>query len=545
MPVEYLDGNLLRQLVWSGARRLEAEKGGVDALNVFPVPDGDTGTNMALTLAAACREMEQAKADSLGEVAEAVARGSLMGARGNSGVILSQLYRGFARALEGKQRVTAAEVAGALAEGVRTAYRAVMKPTEGTILTVSRDAARAALERARAGGALEAVLETAHQAAEASLQRTPDLLPVLKKAGVVDAGGQGFCLILRGWLEGLKVDRGYGQDRSPARVVEFELTEEMADIRYPYDTEFFIKGSGLPADQIRDQLARWGDSLIVVGAAELVKVHVHTDNPGRVLDYCVRQGPLTEIVIKNMREQHESLKNAARTVPPPPLPPGPVPPAKAVGIVAVASGEGLDRIFRSLGADEVVQGGQTMNPSTEEIVSAVNRIPAEQVIVLPNNKNIILAAEQVGSLTEKGVHVVPTRSVPQGVAAMLAWQPEKPAAETLGAMARAGRAVRTGEVTYAVRDSRLGEMEVRRGDVLGLLEGEMAVKGDNPEAVARDLLQGMLQAGGEFITIYYGNGVTGDQAAGLVDWLGAEYPGRQVELHDGGQPVYFYVISVE
>lgn len=569
MGVEFLDGQLFKRMILSATDLLEKNKSNVDALNVFPVPDGDTGTNMSMTMASASREVQKTRGTSISEVAEACAMGSLLGARGNSGVILSQLFRGFARGVEGKKKIGPAELGWAFQEGVKTAYKAVMKPVEGTILTVARESARAAMAAARRGEGILVVMEEACAQAEASLAQTPEMLAILKKAGVVDSGGKGLTCILNGYLEALRGAEAGRKDISPAKTVEFAITEEMGDIRFPYDTEFLVRGKGLPLSEIRETLSAWGDCLLVVGTEELAKIHVHTDNPGRVLDYCVRQGELIQIEVKNMREQHEDLKATAHegvlrtgaqeepeeirdglsaetltigqeeTTPDVAEGPG-------LAVVAVAAGDGLAEIFRSLGVSEVVQGGQTMNPSTEDLISAVHRTGARQVVILPNNKNIILAAEQARALSkDREVSVVPTRSIPQGIAAMLSWQPEIDAAKNVEAMSRAMTGVKTGEVTYAVRDTKIGELSISKGDVLGLEDGEIKVTGRDPGAVLTDLLGAMVKSGGEIVTIYYGEGIEEERAAALVDGLKPAYPDREIELHYGGQPLYYYIFSVE
>ncbi|MCL5047087.1 MAG: DAK2 domain-containing protein [Actinobacteria bacterium] len=554
MGVEFLDGQLFKRMILSATDLLEKNKSNVDALNVFPVPDGDTGTNMSMTLASASREVQKTRGTSISEVAEACAMGSLLGARGNSGVILSQLFRGFARGVEGKKKIGPAELGWAFQEGVKTAYKAVMKPVEGTILTVARESARAAMAAARRGEGILVVMEEACAQAEVSLAQTPEMLAILKKAGVVDSGGKGLTCILNGYLEALRGAEAGRKDISPAKTVEFAITKEMGDIRFPYDTEFLVRGKGLPLSGIRETLSAWGDCLLVVGTEELAKIHVHTDNPGRVLDYCVRQGELIQIEIKNMREQHEDLKattltigqegasrNAARAEGPADAAEGP-----QLAVVAVVAGDGLAEIFRSLGVSEVVQGGQTMNPSTEDLISAVHRTGARQVVILPNNKNIILAAEQARALSkDREVSVVPTRSIPQGIAAMLSWQPEIDAAKNVEAMSRAMTGVKTGEVTYAVRDTKIGELSISKGDVLGLEDGEIKVTGRDPGAVMTDLLGAMVETGGEIVTIYYGEGIEEERAAVLVDGLKPAYPDREIELHYGGQPLYYYIFSVE
>lgn len=573
LRLESIDGAILKRMIITATNVLEENKGTVDALNVFPVPDGDTGTNMSLTLSAASREVQNAPDNSASRVAEAVALGSLMGARGNSGVILSQLFRGFSRGLEGKVRVSPTELAWAFQEGVTTAYKAVMKPVEGTILTVARESARVALASARQGGDILTVMEATYQQAEQALAKTPELLPVLKKAGVVDSGGKGLVFIFSGYLEALRGTERTRKDISPARTVDFTISEEMSDIRFPYDTEFLIRGSGLGLDRIRETLAEWGDCLLVVGTPELAKIHIHTDNPGRVLDYCIRQGELIQIEIKNMKEQHADLKSTAHHAEPRSEAPKhgsphfgaaegdgllgaigeggldeatePQEDEPGAGVVAIAAGEGLGEIFRSLGVSEVVHGGQTMNPSTQDLLDAIGKVRTRTVFVLPNNKNIILTAQQAAELTDRDVRVVPTKFVPQGIAAMLAWQAEADPDKNLKAMTRASESIQTGEVTYAVRTTQFGDLEIKEGDILGLWNGQVKAIGRGPEEVLKELLAGMMDQGGEIVTIYAGNGIAEERSAALVDDLRRQYSDCEIELHYGGQPLYYYLFSVE
>lgn len=574
-----MDAALLKRLFISATNHLEQNKATVDALNVFPVPDGDTGTNMTMTMLSASREVQKAPETTVAEVAEACAMGCLMGARGNSGVILSQLFRGFSQGLSGKKRASATDIAGALQEGVRTAYKAVMKPVEGTILTVARESAKAALLAARQGEDVLGVLEAARREADATLARTPDMLPILKKAGVVDSGGKGFTYVLEGYVEALRgaaLDQGRpaaespavrsGKDTSPAERVQFDLDEEY-DIRYPYDVELMIRGQGLLLDDIRHHLAPMGDSLLVVGNAELAKVHIHSGNPGPVLDYCVRQGTVFNIEIKNMQVQHEDLREhagqeaggatGARLDPAEGLmdatldgldvpAASPEEEAPAPAVVAVAAGDGMAEIFRSLGAAAVIEGGQTMNPSTEDLLNAVRQTGSRNVVLLPNNKNIILAAQQAKELAgDQTIHVVPTKAFPQGIAAMLAWQPDGDVERVVASMQRAAEAVRTGEVTYSVRDTAIGDLTIQKGDILGLAGGQIVTTGTSVASVAADVVARLMENGGEIITLYYGEGVTGEGASALAETVRSRFPEAEVEVHYGGQPLYYYLISVE
>ncbi|MGE5485070.1 MAG: DAK2 domain-containing protein [Ignavibacteriales bacterium] len=557
MEPDVIDAAAFCDIIRRASCVLEENRSSVDALNVFPVPDGDTGTNMNLTMKAAVEEIGKSRPVTLGAAAEAAAMGSLMGARGNSGVILSQLFRGISRALGGKERATAAEIAWAMQEGVATAYKAVMKPVEGTILTVAREAAGAALSAAKVGAGVAGVWEAALGRAQWILERTPDMLPVLKQAGVVDAGGKGLVYILTGACEAVKGAPAESERKAaggPSKTVEFKLTEKISDIRFPYDTQLLVKGKGLQAAEIRSRLEEMGDSLLVVGGNELVRVHVHTANPGKVLECCLAFGTLADISIENMQEQHDSLREA-ETAPAGPAFAGPAfagPPAPngdsaghGVGIVAVSLGDGLSEIFRSLGADEVINGGQTMNPSTEDVLNAVRKVPAEKVILLPNNGNIILAAKQAKKLAGKRVYVVPTKTIPQGLSALLAFKSDTTMEMNLRRMAKAVRQVRTGEVTYAVRKTRVDGVEVSPGDILGIWDGSIAVTGSDPDEVLTGLAGKMVRPESEILTVFYGDLVDEERAARLEGALRTEFPELDIEFRRGGQPLYYYIMSVE
>lgn len=547
MESEVIDGAAFCDIIRRASGVLEENRSSVDALNVFPVPDGDTGTNMSLTMKAAVEEIGKSRPVSVGAAAEAAAMGSLMGARGNSGVILSQLFRGIARALGGKEGATPAEVARALQEGVATAYKAVMKPVEGTILTVAREAAVAAMAAAKAGSGVMGVWEAALDRAQWILERTPDMLPVLKQAGVVDAGGKGLVYILAGAVQAVKGAPAGDCGRAaatPPKGVEFKISEEISDIRYPYDTQLLVKGKDLQAAEIRSGLEELGDSLLVVGGSELVRVHVHTGNPGKVLEHCLAFGTLADISIENMRDQRDSLKEADSARGEPCNPNGAAT-GHAVGIVAVSLGDGITQIFKSLGADEVINGGQTMNPSTEDVVNAARKVPSEKVIILPNNGNIILAAKQAKRLAGKRVYVVPTKTIPQGLSALLAFKTDATMEANLRRMAKAVREVKTGEVTYAVRKSVVDGVEVKPGDILGIWDGCIALTGTSPDEVLAGLAAKMVGPDSEILTVFYGDLVDEERAAGLEARLKKDMPNLDIEFRRGGQPLYYYIMSVE
>jgi len=574
-----IDGKMLKEMILRAARTLDSNKDAVNALNVFPVPDGDTGTNMSMTMASATREVERAPDRTVGDVAAALAQGSLMGARGNSGVILSQLFRGFAKGCDGHVALDAVAFAEALQAGVDTAYKAVMKPVEGTILTVARESAAAAVQASRRHKSPVDVMRIAVEAAESALARTPDMLPVLKKAGVVDSGGKGLTLIFRGYYEALagglaaeapepEVDEAAveeaerpKQDVSPAAHIAFQVDEEISNIKFPYDCELFIRrypgGDPIPLDTVAEQLEPMGDSIYVVGSEDLAKVHIHASNPGPVLSLCIQYGDLIDIHILNMREQHaDLLEHADRTAPAPPASDEapaeaaaeaqPALPPDAISVVAVSVGEGLSEIFRSLGVTEVIAGGQTMNPSTQDLLDAINRCPTEQVFVLPNNKNIILAAQQAAGLSNKRVFVIPTRSIPQGISAMVSFMPQGDGERIQEAMIKAMEQVQTGEVTFSVRDTAFEDLTIKEGDILGLWNGRIALTGTSPEAVLKGLLEQMTrQQSGEVISVYWGEGTDQARAEALAEELRAAYPDYEVEVQYGGQPLYYYLFSLE
>jgi DAK2 domain fusion protein YloV len=533
-----LDGRLWARLVVVSGKYLEERKAFIDSLNVFPVPDGDTGTNMSLTMTSASKAIQQDEDGSIERAAKTVSHGALMGARGNSGVILSQLMAGFARAAEGKTELDARELAVALRTAVETAYQAVMNPVEGTILTVSREAARYAEEAADLpGSTLESVFEAAYRGALLALKKTPDMLPVLKQAGVVDAGGQGMVYILEGMLKVIKGEECAGDpgqhtaeepERSPIQYQNDEILE------YQYCTEFILKRKEEPLvlEDIRAFLADKGDCILVVGNADTGKIHIHTNSPGKVLDFCTSLGTLHEIQIHNMSEQSQEMQARARAV-------------KRLGLVGVAVGAGLIEIFKSLGVDVVIEGGQTMNPSTRDFVEAVENILAEEVLILPNNSNVVLAAEQAAKAVAKPCRVVRTRSIPQGIAALMAFNAENGLEQNRQKMEDAGNQVVTLEVTYAVRDSSFNGHEIVKGQVIGLCNGELAFTGCEASQVVEGLVAQNLKEGHELVTIYYGEDVQELEAREMVERLSKLYPWVDFELHFGGQPLYYYLISLE
>lgn len=509
----------------------------IDNLNVFPVPDGDTGNNMYLTLLAAAKEVQNLETTNVGEVAEAAAQACLMGARGNSGVILSQLVRGFARALAGKESANALEVVEAMEEGARLAYEAVMNPVEGTMLTVMRRSAEAARSAIVKNYDLLRVMIITLREARIALSETPELLPILKEAGVVDAGGRGFVVILEGILSVIKRAEDISllkdfANRQETNLSKAQTRELDTEIHFTYCTEFLIKGKGIPLDTVRHELAPYGDCLMVVGTERVVKVHIHSNHPGLVMENCLNYGSLHEVAIHNMREQSQQFNQEALS-------------EKEVGIVSVGTGEGIINIMNSLDVDALVVGGQTMNPSTEEIVRAIQSVPACGVLVLPNNKNIILAAEQAATMVkDKIVKVIPTRTMPQGLSALLAHNPLATLEENFEYMSSVASSIVTGEVTKAVRETTQNGRTIRSGDLIGIAEGSIVAVGDELTQILKDMLTHILQEEHSLITLYSGADV-GEQAEEILEELAIAYPDMEFELHYGGQPLYHFILSVE
>lgn len=540
MGVYSFDGNDLKLMFRGAVDLLEQSKEGIDALNVFPVPDGDTGTNMYHTLASAVEEAGVTNSNHIGLVAEAFARGGLVGARGNSGVILSQVLQGFARSLRLKERATAVDIIKAFEDGASMAYQAVMSPVEGTILTVVRKTAEEAA--AQRSSNLLRMMIAVFKKAFAVLQETPDQLPALKEAGVVDAGGKGFVVILEGCLSALKsaspsartalqpvVHRASEPDRKMAN------TKAADTIGFCYCTEFLIKGNDLPLEKIKQELSNYGDSLLVVGSDRLTKVHIHSNHPGLVIEYCLKYGSLIDLKVENMREQNKAmLSEEIQTGP-----------DSSFGIVSVGFGQGIIEIMKNLGADIVIAGGQTLNPSAGEILKAVEEVQSDRIIILPNNKNVIMTAELAGSLSLKETFVVPTKSIPQGLSALLTLNPGDDIATAVQKMNLSLSSVRTGEITRAIRDTNYAGMEITRDSIIGLAEGDIKTSGNDLILVLEDLLKYLLYDEGRFVTLYFGEKVSLQQAEMLADKMWQKFSGHEFELQNGGQPVYDFIISVE
>ncbi|MDP2930983.1 MAG: DAK2 domain-containing protein [Chloroflexota bacterium] len=536
------NGQDLREMFAAATTWLEKSAADIDALNVFPVPDGDTGTNMLLTMRSVIDEAYRAPDRSAAGVAQAMAKGALMGARGNSGVILSQIWRGIADSLDEKESFTGRDLAEALVQASKTAYKGMSHPVEGTILTVAREAADAARAKAASSNDdLVAVMEAAVDAACVSVANTPHLLEVLKEAGVVDAGGQGLYTILEGALHYLKGEGEQIQFRKPQIIVSDvhpgKLPEMIAAdaIPYGYCTEFLLKGEDLKLDKIRTTLNKKGQSLIVVGEPSTVRVHIHTLKPGLVIQYATSMGTVHQVSIRNMDEQHQDyLKMQKERLP-----------EADIAIVAVASGDGLAEVFKSLGVTVVVPGGQTMNPSTKDLVQAVEAAPSNKVIILTNNKNIVMTAEQVQKLTKKSIKVVPTEAIPQGVAALLAFDYEADLDANVQSMTKAISAVKTIEITRSVRATRVNGLQIKRKQAIGFLDGKLVAVGDSPINALHEVLAKLDLKKAEVVTIYYGTDSEQSEAEQVSMSIREQYPQLQIEVVQGGQPHYNYIVSVE
>ena len=546
-----LDGIKFAEMVQMGAHHLYQNASYVDSLNVFPVPDGDTGTNMNLSMTSGAKETEANTSEHIGKTAQALSKGLLMGARGNSGVILSQLFRGFGKTIEKEATIDAKMLAAAFQGGVDTAYKAVMKPVEGTILTVAREAAAKGVEVAETTDNLIELMEAFVAEAKASLNRTPELLPVLKEVGVVDSGGQGLLFVYEGFLASLKGEALPEKNDASLddlinaehhRVQDFMNTE---DIEFGYCTEIMVRFEAdkepFSEEQFRNELNPMGDSLLVISDDEIAKVHIHTETPGAVLSAGQKYGSLMKIKVDNMREQHAAIVNDESA---------PVAPMKKVekipyAIVTIAMGEGIARLLRSIGASYVIEGGQTMNPSTEDIVKAVKEIGAERVLILPNNKNIVMAAEQAAELLDIEAAVVPTKTIPQGMAAILAFNPEVSVEDNKENMTEGFAHVKTGQVTYAVRDTSIDGVEIHKDDYMALAEGKIILSTPQMMDAAKEVINHLGDEDSEIITVIYGEDATEEQANELASFIEENFADAEVEIVEGKQSLYPFILSVE
>jgi len=535
-----INGSDFARSVKAGCIKLGHNRDQVDLLNVFPVPDGDTGTNMYLTLTAAAKEGEKNNQEPLGKVAKAISMGSLMGARGNSGVIMSQIFRGIAKTLEGKEQASAVELAQALRAGSDTAYKAVMKPVEGTILTIIREVARACESEAQEGNDILGSLLVGVQEGHITLERTPGMLPILKEAGVVDAGGQGLLYFLEGVIDGLAREKsialeGYKEKMTAPRGEKGET--RTLTLVYQYCTELLIKGKELNSADIKDHLTALGDSMMVVGDDDLIKVHIHSNHPGKVLESCLQFGNLSDIKINNMLEEvHEQRHNWGGQQ---------AADALRIGLVAVGVGDGIIKMLKGLGVDVVVEGGQTMNPSTADLLTACNQIDATEIIILPNNANVIMAAEQVKHLTDKTIAIVPTRSVMQAISALIAFDGESDLGTVVNSMEVEMGKVSYAEITYAVRNSNVNGLDINEGDIIGIINGKINTQGSEVDNVLIESLEQMQARNSELITLFYGADIGENEALQTKGKIMGKYPDSEVEMHYGGQPHYSYLLSVE
>ena len=539
-----VDGQLFKRALLGSLSWLAANHEEVNRLNVFPVPDGDTGTNMLLTLQSAVEDVKESNAAEVSKIAKLASHGSLMGARGNSGVILSQIFRGFARAVEGKGSLTPAELAAGFEEAANAAYRAVNKPTEGTILTVAREAGRAAATAASNPDAtVPRVIAAAAAGARSAVLKTPSQLQILRDAGVVDAGGFGLQLILEGMLKSVEESEpalaALNESRLPV-VAASQVALALPEGGWGYCTEFLIEGNNLDTELIRGQIESLGNSVLVVGEPELVKVHVHTDDPTSVINLAGGYGKVLKLSVGDMSTQHRRILEAERGA-------GGARPARpnGAGLVAVVAGRGLVDIFRGLGVDAIIEGGQTMNPSTQDMLTAIESVPYEEVILLPNNGNVIPAAKQVVGLTKKKVHVIETHSVPQGVSAVVAFRPERSGDENMRAMKAEAERVQTIEVTHAVRDTRSNGVKVKKGDVIGLINDKLEIAGDDYSEVVNKALGKLGPDSFELVTVYRGEQASDDELKRLESAIRSSYPGLEVEVQQGGQQHYPFILSVE
>ncbi|GAA0349677.1 DAK2 domain fusion protein YloV [Bacillus horti] len=566
-----VDGLLFAQMIREGAKNLTKHVKVVDSLNVFPVPDGDTGTNMNLSFTSGVNEMNKVTSADISAVTKALSRGLLMGARGNSGVILSQLFRGFSKNVETERELNAKQFAVALKKGVETAYKAVMKPVEGTILTVSKDAANAAEKIVKQTDDIMVVMETVLQEAKDSLKRTPDLLPILKQVGVVDSGGQGLVYVYEGFMAALKGEtiddessvapaQGYDVKENKEEHVRDEVAEMMAagvlsveDIEFGYCTEFMIKldakrKSYFNEAHFRGQMNQFGDSLLVISDDELVKVHIHAEELSKVMELAQSYGGLMNIKIENMREQFLSIAEAQDGQPAEQqstASTAAAQEAKDYGLIAVAMGDGIGKMFKGLGVDVVIQGGQTMNPSTEDFVKAIEQLNAKEIIILPNNSNIILAAEQSADLVDASVTVIPTKNVPQAMTALLHFNPDVSIDVNQKRMLDAKNHIKSGQVTFAVRDTEIDGVQIRKDDFMGIFDGKIVTTAPDADTTVKQLLEKMIDDESEVVTVIIGDGVEEDQAETLVDELEGQFDHVEIEVHQGGQPLYAYIVSVE
>ena len=553
MAVKTINTELLQKMFLAGAANLEAKKEFINELNVFPVPDGDTGTNMTLTILSAAKEVKALENPDMVAIAKAISSGSLRGARGNSGVILSQLLRGFTKEIREHKEIDTITLAKACERATATAYKAVMKPKEGTILTVAKGASQKAAELAETTEDLDTFISEVINYAQEVLEKTPEMLPVLKEAGVVDSGGQGLLEVMRGAydaFQGKEIDYSAIEASAGTKMVKPSEQAE-TEIKFGYCTEFIImlekEFTAKDETEFKAYLESIGDSIVCVADDDIVKIHVHTNDPGLAIQKALTYGQLSRMKIDNMREEHqERLIKDAEKLAAQQAEAKKAEPRKEVGFIAVSIGEGMNEIFRELGADYIIEGGQTMNPSTEDMLNAIDQVNAEHIFILPNNKNIILAANQAQTLTEdKAIIVVPSKTVPQGITAIINYMPDADAQANLEAMIEGIGNVKTGQVTYAVRDTHIDDKEIHEGDIMGIGDSGILAVGQSVEETTKEMLAQLVDEDTELISLYYGQDVQEESAENFAQEIEDLYPDVDVDVHSGGQPIYYYVLSVE
>lgn len=541
--INRIDSKALRNMIISGANNLQNNKDLIDKLNVFPVPDGDTGTNMSLTIASAVKELDKVSDDDITTIGKAISKGSLMGARGNSGVILSQIIRGFAKGIEDKNELTSKDLANALKLGSDTAYKAVIKPIEGTILTVVRESSEFAMSKAKEIENVVEFLELVIEEANKSLDKTPSLLPALKEAGVVDSGGKGLIIFYEGMLESLKgnfID--LSNNKADTSTVEVKTMEYInpEDIEFGYCTEFILETDKISPEEIRDLILPLGDSLAVVGDEGIIKIHVHTNKPGTALQIALKYGQLVTVKIENMRLQHENLLiesvNEKIEVE-----------EKEYAIIATSMGEGLNTVFKDLRVDHIIEGGQTMNPSTQDFLDAIEKVNAKNIFIFPNNSNIIMSANQAKELSDKNIVVIPTKTVPQCISALINFKEDATIEENEAIMNDSLSLVGSGQITYAVRDTNMEGIEIKEGNFIGIADGKMKSAKETIEDVVIETLDSLIKEDSALITLYYGQEISEEEANLLVETLSTRYEDKYIDIEViyGGQPVYYYLLSVE
>lgn len=549
MEFNKIDGKRFYYMLVNASNRLEEQKEYVNSLNVFPVPDGDTGTNMSMTFRSAISEIAKMESNSIGEISKKLSKGALMGARGNSGVILSQVLRGVAKALDGRNEANSSEFAASLMEGSRSAYKAVMRPTEGTILTIIRTAGETAVKSENAD--ITKLLKEVCTHSEIMLKKTPEMLPALKKANVVDSGGMGLLIIFKGMYEALYDNLTPNMieenNKSASKPSPFgEIGEQ--EIKFGYCTEFIIHADNPDLDKFKSVIEPHGDCMVVVGLEDIVKVHIHTNDPGLIISKALKLGELSKIKIDNMREEHrntlidtENVQDAEKAEEASTNQED----SKKYAFISVAMGEGIKNILKDMGVDFVIEGGQTMNPSTQDMVQCIEKLNAENIIILPNNKNIIMAAKQAADISDKNIYVLPTESIPQGITALTVFNSEKSADENIEAMTASLKNVKSGAITYAIRDSEMDGKVIKEGDILGLINGKIAEVGKDIYAVCKSVIADMVTEDSELITLFYGKDCDPGKVEDAVSELEDEYSDIDIQSYEGQQPLYYFIISVE